>query len=63
MINQNNSTDLGETKDISTSEPDTKNIFNNLCIYVEIYNNNINQSDVLDDILKLHGANVLILNS
>jgi hypothetical protein len=34
-------------------------IFKDLTIYVEIYNNNIDQSDLLDDILKNSGANVI----
>ena len=58
MINENNPTDSKEIKNLSSSEPSTKNIFENMFIYVEIYNNNMDQSDILDEILKSHGANV-----
>jgi hypothetical protein len=33
-------------------------IFKNLTIYSEIFNNNIEQSNILDDVLTVSGANV-----
>jgi hypothetical protein len=35
-----------------------KKLFENKNIYVEIFNNNNDRSDLLDDILHSHGANV-----
>ena len=61
MINENNLTESKEINNISSSDVSTKNIFENMFIYVEIYNNNMDQSDILDEILKSHGANVQIL--
>jgi len=58
MINENNPTNTKEINNLLSSEVSTKNIFEKMFIYVEIYNNNIDQSDILDEILKYHGANV-----
>jgi hypothetical protein len=46
----------------SNGQEETQNnelIFKNLNIYVEIFNNNINQSDIMDHVLIKHGANVI----
>jgi hypothetical protein len=61
MINEKNLTESKEINNISSSDVSTKNIFDKMFIYVEIYNNNMDQSDILDEILKSHGANVQFL--
>jgi hypothetical protein len=47
------------TESITNNECNpTNQIFENLNIYVEIINNNIDQSDLLDEVLTSNGANV-----
>jgi hypothetical protein len=36
----------------------TKNLFKGKNIYVEIFNNNIDRSDIINEIMESHGANV-----
>ncbi len=44
------------------NDTNIKRIFDKMNICVEIFNNNMDSSDLLDDVLLSHGANVKSLN-
>lgn len=43
---------------ISKAQRETNLVFKDISIYVEIFNNSIDQCDLLDDVLQKGGANV-----